>query len=353
MDYKFTFQDGSEAIAHYGVKGMKWGIWNFDTRRKYEGLGKIEGAAGGGGWVEEEDEDSENSEETEEQPKTVGEMFLRNLFYNPLEENAKFREAHPEAFPYKEQPMTADEDMAAVNPPYDALKAEYNIRKFFANEATKKLVAPYGEEITNVFDLKLDKAGTNCAACSVVYDLRRRGYNVDAKMTRNLSSITSNIHQYYKDAFFKSCDTKNTLEDDFKRMPNGSRGVLCGTTKYGGGHAISWEKESNKVVYRDCQSGTIVKDVYDIFCDRNNYSSAAVKRTGTADNLRLQYVRLDDKEPNLKVFYNNGITTPSRKTANKSTNNQKTNNPFERVATVARQVKKVSEAKKRIQRLFG
>lgn len=25
MDYKFTFEDGSEAIAHYGVKGMKWG----------------------------------------------------------------------------------------------------------------------------------------------------------------------------------------------------------------------------------------------------------------------------------------------------------------------------------------
>lgn len=24
MDYKFTFEDGSEAFAHYGVKGMKW-----------------------------------------------------------------------------------------------------------------------------------------------------------------------------------------------------------------------------------------------------------------------------------------------------------------------------------------
>lgn len=24
MDFKFTFEDGSEAIAHYGVKGMKW-----------------------------------------------------------------------------------------------------------------------------------------------------------------------------------------------------------------------------------------------------------------------------------------------------------------------------------------
>jgi len=26
MDYKFTFEDGSEALAHYGVLGMKWGV---------------------------------------------------------------------------------------------------------------------------------------------------------------------------------------------------------------------------------------------------------------------------------------------------------------------------------------
>lgn len=24
MEYKFTFEDGSESIMHYGVKGMKW-----------------------------------------------------------------------------------------------------------------------------------------------------------------------------------------------------------------------------------------------------------------------------------------------------------------------------------------
>ena len=26
MDYKVTFQDGGEALAHHGVKGMKWGV---------------------------------------------------------------------------------------------------------------------------------------------------------------------------------------------------------------------------------------------------------------------------------------------------------------------------------------
>ena len=35
MDYKFTFEDGSEALAHHGVKGMKWGVWNEETKSRY------------------------------------------------------------------------------------------------------------------------------------------------------------------------------------------------------------------------------------------------------------------------------------------------------------------------------
>ena len=31
MEYKFTFVDGSEAIAHYGVLGMKWGVRKDDS----------------------------------------------------------------------------------------------------------------------------------------------------------------------------------------------------------------------------------------------------------------------------------------------------------------------------------
>lgn len=31
MEYKFTFEDETEAFAHYGVPGMKWGTWNEET----------------------------------------------------------------------------------------------------------------------------------------------------------------------------------------------------------------------------------------------------------------------------------------------------------------------------------
>ena len=40
MDYKLVFEDGSEAIAHSGVKGMKWGAWNAETRARRTGGAK-------------------------------------------------------------------------------------------------------------------------------------------------------------------------------------------------------------------------------------------------------------------------------------------------------------------------
>ncbi len=44
MDYKLTFEDGSEALMHHGIKGMKWGVWNAETAARYKGA-----SAGGGG----------------------------------------------------------------------------------------------------------------------------------------------------------------------------------------------------------------------------------------------------------------------------------------------------------------
>ena len=35
MEYLITFEDGSSGyLAHYGVKGMKWGVWNEETARR-------------------------------------------------------------------------------------------------------------------------------------------------------------------------------------------------------------------------------------------------------------------------------------------------------------------------------
>ena len=55
MDYKFTFEDGTETLAHHGVKGMKWGVRNAETLARYSANGE----GGGGGAVTDDDEKTE------------------------------------------------------------------------------------------------------------------------------------------------------------------------------------------------------------------------------------------------------------------------------------------------------
>lgn len=39
MEYKLTFEDGSSGyLAHHGIRGMKWGVWNADTSARYKHL---------------------------------------------------------------------------------------------------------------------------------------------------------------------------------------------------------------------------------------------------------------------------------------------------------------------------
>ena len=36
MDYMLTFEDGSSGyLSHHGVKGMKWGVWNEETKARH------------------------------------------------------------------------------------------------------------------------------------------------------------------------------------------------------------------------------------------------------------------------------------------------------------------------------
>ena len=77
MAYKLTFEDGSEAyLEHHGIKGMKWGVWNAETKAKY-GLKGVEGGGGGGGVLDEEEKDNDK-DKSQEDLESIGEHLKDN-----------------------------------------------------------------------------------------------------------------------------------------------------------------------------------------------------------------------------------------------------------------------------------
>lgn len=183
----------------------------------------------------------------------------------------------------KEKKFTKDEDMKVVNPKYDP--------------------TDYG-------------TSQNCAYCTAAYDLRRRGYDVeaieksmltDAGITlpgkEHLVTTAESIISWYENAdqtsFEEICDkyeiTKDVLwskeyltyqeiyditleelsyciEDDLREQGEGSYGHFFLYWSAGGGHDVVWSVENNEVVIRDTQTNEKHKIIDLIqYCDDFSY----------------------------------------------------------------------------------
>lgn len=157
----------------------------------------------------------------------------------------------------KNDATTLDEDMALVNPNY---------------QTSEK-----------------DKYDQNCAVCTLAYDLRRRGYDIEASseevtMADGKTGLTmKEIAACYKGAEIvtmsdigdKNPDATGAITDalanedgikigehmdkELLSHGEGARGHAVFVWTKGGSHDIIWEVENGKVVYRDCQTNKKIK----------------------------------------------------------------------------------------------
>ena len=200
---------------------------------------------------EKEEQEKEKKEEAERKKKgkyveaqTEERMTLRIPELYNLLKSLKKDNPLPD-LPLKTKATTLDEDMAAVNPMYN----------------TNNIVH-YNE---------------NCGACTIAYDLRRRGYDVAAvdedtyhKSGGTLNDLLdcydnaklidqSDIARKYNisEESLTGHPTKelvSCMEKEMLSEGEGARGNFLTVWSLGGGHSISWEVENGEIVYRDCQS---------------------------------------------------------------------------------------------------
>lgn len=193
---------------------------------------------------------------------------------------------------YKKSVYTSpDEDMATINPAYDAWKGVYN---------------------------------QNCAKCSVAYDLRRRGYDVVA--CPSPEPLTTDeilrwypggeFHDFQADAIKKYKEKKNIPEsrslnflqmmsvqrmtyqmecDAFYAQPEGARGSLLVLWSNGaGGHSMAYEVVNGGMVVRDCQANT-------------KYTGSDLQNILQYYVSDLNFIRYDNLEPDFKYIKEHGI----------------------------------------------
>lgn len=194
----------------------------------------------------------------DEREYKVGDLYNRNHFKRQ-KINGEWRywyEDDPSrALNKKIKTTTQDEDMAACNPKYSKGGVYKN----------------------------------NCISCALAYDLRRRGYDVEAvgvdttKAANGSLPVQLGFYKGEKLQLFDVPDDPNVAMKRFikslLRYGNSSRGMLRIRWKNGDGHAAIWEVDGDSVVIRDPQNNTIV--------DLSDY----MKRAKT-----LYYFRTDNLE---------------------------------------------------------
>jgi hypothetical protein len=136
----------------------------------------------------------------------------------------------------------------------------------------------------------------NCSRVAQAYELRRRGFDVQASGRRkDVSQIWSHLQQVWRrpDGSFPLANiveipglTKgaaNVEAEILKKFPEGARGSVTMFWTSGGGHACNWEVVAGKVKFVDAQTHDL--DVSRYFADTKD----------------LHVVRLDDLEPSAAV----------------------------------------------------
>ena len=188
----------------------------------------------------------------------------------------------------------SDEDNNKLSKQYMADYAD--VREFSNENPPKKIVGDHSidddaKAINPTFDENIPYTSTNCVLCSVSYDLRRRGYDVTAKMCRMGSLVDKTLESAYgqKVELKNVSDVKggwdSVLDAKKSDLPDGARGVISVRSPFSNmGHCMSFEVENGRIRVIDAQSGDTDVNLKD---KKWSVLSPSMTRIARLDNLEV------------------------------------------------------------------
>ena len=167
----------------------------------------------------------------------------------------------------------------------------------YGNETEKQMVKDYGikdryytpeEDMAEINEKFNDgpQYQNNCWSCSLAYDMRRRGFDVEAEESIDGASDTFIANTYNTDGVDPVWNSENIWSDSWGQAygnkdpyevaqdleekviaeGNGARGVICVSWDpliFGySGHAMAWEVVDDHMVIRDCQTNDVYEGEY-------------------------------------------------------------------------------------------
>lgn len=310
-----SLEHGESFLSHHGIRGQKWGVKNgppypLDQEKHDRVVGKI--------GKRQRKSSSSGNEKEGGILSTFAAVAVATAVSSIIAKKAEEKAIDAD---YKRTKKLIDENSKAL------ISDFANVDKKFTNDNPPKTIQGKHtmdddiKAVNPMYDQSVPGTVTNCALCSVTYDLRRRGYDVTSKTCETGiygDRLLSDIYGKH------NVDTHNHVGENFallensilKKYPEGSRGEMTIRLKpyYGGlSHAMSFEVKNGKVIVIDAQSGK----KYDL---SNNEQ---MKVFGLYQASSTTTVRLD----NLKVNWENANIasaemTKKRRNRNSGSQNQ-------------------------------
>ena len=254
-----------------------------------------------------------------------GKSFVNNIFNKNSDERSKEAERDKEYWDYQRKQMEESRNnpiQSKKSPDYKYLARVKNpstgeYRYFYDEKELKAYYENNGDpeekDLANKYKLK-DKSTTpdqdmkeinerysesldyqmNCYSCSIAYDLRRRGFDVEALADNDGSDPESVLEVYddidsdgfVSDVNFLDAESETDVLYSYmeQSFEDEARGLFVFIWLSGSGHVINWEKRNGKLEFRDCQNGKI-------------YSKKEMAELLSV-TARICYIRTDNKKLN-------------------------------------------------------
>ena len=150
------------------------------------------------------------------------------------------------------------------------------------------------EAVNPGFEKNVPGSRNNCTMCTAAYDLRRRGYDVEARLTPK-GRQDADVISWYKANPKKDlirCKNFKDFKNKLSEQPEGARGnVLVGVGDFDSGHSMCWEKVGGKVLIRDAQEHKTYNSIDESIIRKRSSHPYRFIRT---DNLEINWDNIRD-----------------------------------------------------------